>query len=99
MALLLTTLGGASEVVGQIGHIVGGQAAALMALAVGKLPLLDAVAARRRPGPFHLALFAVVLLVTMLSSRFLALFMLLQVGMVWNYRRAETGRRWLALRA
>jgi hypothetical protein len=93
--LLLATLGGPSDLLGQLGRMAAGQAGALMALGLGKFPLYDAVASGRRPGPYALALFAVVFVATLFSSRFLALFLLVQLAVIWNYRRTELPRGWL----
>jgi hypothetical protein len=95
-ALLLASSGGLAELVGAPNRIEAGQAGELMGLGVAKLPLLDAVACGRRPRPYALVLFGLVIALTLLKSRFLAIFVLLQLAVIWNYRRAELSRRWLA---
>lgn len=88
-ALVLVTSGGLAHAVSHPGELVAGQAGALMALTLGKLPLLDAVASRRQLRLPEAALFLLVLSLTVLNSRFLAVFLLVQLAVVWNYRRKE----------
>jgi len=83
-ALLLLIAGGPLEVLRHPGMSIAGQAVALLAVSLGKLPLLEAVARRRRPNPYDVALFLWVMLLLLLNSRFLALFAVGQLVLAWD---------------
>jgi hypothetical protein len=86
-ALLLVIAGGPVEALRHPGVSLAGQTVALLAVSLGKLPLLEAVTSRRRPNPYDVALFLWVLLLLLLNSRFLALFAVCQLVLLWDWRR------------
>jgi hypothetical protein len=77
----------------QPGQAVGGQTMLLIALSVGKLPLLYKLSHRQPVLYIDIALFAITFLLTLFNSRFLASFILIQLLLTYNYAVREVPRK------
>ncbi|HMA34738.1 MAG TPA: hypothetical protein VKY74_09705 [Chloroflexia bacterium] len=91
--LLITLLGGFQAALAEPGRAVAGQTLLLVAVGLGKLPLLHKVVIQARWSVLDVALFMLTLGITLLNSRFLTAFMLLQVALLLNYCWREVSRR------
>jgi len=95
-AMLLHLTGGLNALMAKPGQaMAGGVTMFLLMTGLGKLPLLHKVAFSRRINLFDLAMFVFVLFLFLINSRFLAVFILLQLVVLLNYCRCEVSRRGL----
>ena len=92
-ALLIQGMGGLRTAVTSPGAAIAGLTALLVATGLGKLPLLRRIATGGKPEIADVAIFGVAMLLTLINSRFLAAFALLQLALLLNYCWREAPRR------
>jgi len=96
--LLLASAGGLVSAITRPGqNFSSGVTMLMIAAGVGKLPFLSKLADRSKPNGIDFGLLAVAFAGTLLNSRFIAGFMLVQIAILWNYRVRETRRRSFAV--
>ena len=93
--ILVVLLGGLQEAIDSPGNSVGGQTVLLIAVSLGKIPLLKKLALKQRPKILDILIFGFTFLLTLINSRFLATFMLVQVMLIFNYCWKQIPRRWI----
>lgn len=93
--ILVLLLGGLQATIDNPGNSVGGQTVLLIAVSLGKIPLLNKLALKQRPKILDILIFGFTFLLTLINSRFLATFMLVQVMLIFNYCCKQIPRRWM----
>jgi hypothetical protein len=95
-AFVISLAGGPVELILHPGQsLARGLTMFLLIASVGKLPALDRLSVGVRPGFREIALFAATTAIVLLNSRFLAVFLLLQMTVIANYGYRELSRRLL----
>ena len=89
---LITRVGGIEVALTKPGQMVGGQTFWLLAVGLGKWPLIEKLLSRSRISSLDLLFYGWALLVTLFNSRFLTAFAVLQLIVAINYCRKEVSR-------
>jgi hypothetical protein len=87
--------GGAQGALENPGRAIAGQTFLLVIVGIGKMPALADLSAGKRPSKYSVALIVVTFAVTLLNSRFLALFVAAQAGILAHYCWKPLRRRML----
>jgi len=90
--LLLSLLGGPSKAFTEPGQAVAGQTVLLVALSLGKLPFMRKIATQAKINFLDMALLAITIGLTLINSRFLTAFIVLQIAILLNYCWREVSR-------
>jgi hypothetical protein len=88
-AALIAILGGIQKAIEDPGQFVPGQAFLLILVSIGKVPLVRKIGLRRAVQPIDIVLYTIMFVVTLFNSRFLGAFALLQLAVIYHYRRKE----------
>ncbi|MFK0731739.1 MAG: O-antigen polymerase [Gloeotrichia echinulata HAB0833] len=94
-AILILLLGGLQAAIDNPGTSVGGQTMLLIFVSLGKMPLLHKISVKQRVNIYDILIFAITFFLTLINSRFLATFMLVQVLLLFNYCYKQIPRRWI----
>ncbi|MFZ5494499.1 MAG: hypothetical protein ACOZE5_04065 [Verrucomicrobiota bacterium] len=92
-ASLITRVGGIEVALTKPGQMVGGQTVWLLAVGLGKWPLIEKLTNRRPVSSLDVLFYGWALLVTLFNSRFLTAFAVLQLIVAINYCRKEVSRK------
>ena len=90
---LIELSGGLGEALSAPARMIPGQTVYLIILQIGKIPLLQKVADRKKGNVFDFALFLISLLMILLSNRRMAMFEIWQYVVLVNYCKNEISRR------
>ncbi|MTJ19188.1 hypothetical protein [Dolichospermum sp. UHCC 0299] len=93
--ILILLLGGLQAAIDNPGNSVGGQTFLLIGVSLGKMPLLYKLSLKQRLNRVDILTFGFTFLLTLINSRFLATFMLVQVLLIFNYCWKQIPRRWI----
>jgi hypothetical protein len=97
--LLINLLGGIQTIIYNPGALVPGQTVLLIALSLGKLPLLRKLVLGFRVNLIEIMLFLIAFLLILFNSRFYAAFIVIQIFFIVNYCQKELSRSVLLIPA
>ncbi|MBD2698237.1 hypothetical protein H6G44_15690 [Aphanizomenon flos-aquae FACHB-1287] len=93
--MLILLLGGLQAAIDSPGTSVGGQTMLLIFVSLGKMPLLHKISVKQRVNIYDILIFAITFFLTLINSRFIGVFMLVQVLLLFNYCHKQVSRRWM----
>jgi hypothetical protein len=88
-AALAALAGGISSALEKPGQAVAGQTLFLILVSLGKIPLARKIALRRSVNALDVILYTAAFSLLLFNSRFLAAYAVLQLAMIFHYRRKE----------
>ena len=89
---LINQVGGIKALLEQPGRLVAGQTVFLLAIGLGKMPIMNKIAFHEKINIFDVIFGVFTFLIILFNSRFLAMFIVLQLFIVSNYCWAEVKR-------